>query len=542
MSSPDDEVSVSGAGFGSDCGERTSGLEASFTAPQGPGPGPGPSPGPEPGATGSSEGEGGGGFPDPEDFESERELLEAGGPVLWGREGRSGFPADDQGDALQLADESVAAILQQMAYLNVLGISRYLSQESYAVGEVSDLWDLEERPCHRGGAAHKCGEAAQAEAGPNGVGGPKAGRAWGNPKRGTKSRLNVAVDHQWPPSENAAGLLSDPESSEEFSEIELMRVSISPKDGGRAKLKSPEDPGNTPRRSNVQGRENLLNVPGTCLSSAPQGLISVVEKQGRQGGAEQEDISTPKKVQSVLWGKGNSLSSYPGVAVVSAAAAAATGSGPWPTPRRKGVQEKKSLGGISKPAMERTFPSWGQGVSATPLEPATFPPISGIPLLGRSKKEALVPSGVKEFKHTGAGKKSVARRAQELVAAMALSGEDNDPNRDPFPKGQLTTDRPGPSCPWMHHGEHSSANLNIRGARDSGNSEPMASNKGGVMPRGPGPSGDQEPTDHPPRPKRQQQLPGRQGCPRCLVLQREIDDLKEQLASKRYLADKFQIV
>ncbi|XP_065772849.1 uncharacterized protein CXorf49 homolog [Muntiacus reevesi] len=434
MSSPDDEVSVSEAGFGSDCGERTSGLEASFTALQGPGPGLGPSPGPEPGATGSSEGEGGGGFPDPEDFESERELLEAGGPVLWGREGRSGFPADDQGDALQLADESMAAILQQMAYLNVLGISRYLPQESYAVGEVSDLWDLEERPCHRGGAAHKCGEAAQAEAGPNGVGRPKAGRAWGNPKRGTKSRLNVAVDHQWPPSENPAGLLSDPESSEEFSEIELMRVSISPKDGGRVKLKSPEDPGNTPRRANVQGKENLLNVPGTCLSSAPQGLISVVE---RQDGAEQEDISTPKKVQSVLWGKGNSLSSYPGVAVVSAAAAAATGSGPWPTPSRKGVQEKKSLGGISKPAMERTFPSWGQGVSATPLEPATFPPISGIPLLGRSKKEALVPSGVKEFKHTGAGKKSVARRAQELVAAMAVSGEDNDPNRDPFPKGQV---------------------------------------------------------------------------------------------------------
>ncbi|XP_043752837.1 uncharacterized protein CXorf49 homolog [Cervus elaphus] len=542
MSSPDDEVSVSGAGFGSECGEQTSGLEAGFTAPQGPGPGPGPSPGPEPGAPGSGEGEGGGGVPDPEGFESERELLEAGGRVLWGREGRFGFPADDQGDALQLADESVAAILQQLAFLNVLGISRYLSQESYVVGEVSAVWDLEARPCHQGRAAQRCGEAAQAEAGPLGVSGPEAGRAWGYPKRGTKSRLNVAVDHQWPPSESPAGLLSDPESSDEFSEVERMRVSIYTKDGGRAKLKSPEDPGNTPRRSNVQGRENLLNVPGTCLSSAPRGLISVVERQGRQGDAEQEDISTPKKMQSGLWGEGGSLSSYPGLAVASATAAAATGSGPRPTPRRKGVQEKKSLEGISKPAVERTFPSWGQGILATPLEPATFPPISGISLLGRSKKYALVPSGVKEFKHTGAGKKSVARRAQELVAAIAVSEEDNDPNRHPFPKGQVSRPGPWPSWPWVHHGEHSNANLNIRGARDSGNSEPVASNKGGVMPRGPGPSGDQEPTDHPPRPKRQQQLPGRQGCPRCLVLQKEIDDLKEQLASKRYLADKFQIV
>ncbi|XP_043752835.1 uncharacterized protein CXorf49 homolog [Cervus elaphus] len=527
MSSPDDEVSVSGAGFSSEYGEQTSGLEAGSDGPQG------PSLSPEAGALRSCEGEGGDGFPDPEGFESERELLEAGGPGLWGCEGRPGSPADDQGDALQLADESVAAILQQLADLNVLGTCGYLSQESYAVGEVSALRDLEARPRSRGSATQRCGEAAQAEAGPLHVS--------GNPKRGTRSRLNVAVDHQWPPSESQSGLLSDPKSSDEFSEIEWMRVSIYPKDGGQATLNSPEDPGNTPRRLYVQGRENLLNVPGTCQSSAPQGLISVVERECRQGDAEQEDISPPKKMQSVLWGKGGSLPSYPGVAVVSATAAACTGSRQRPTPRRKGVQEKKSLEGISKPAMGRNFPSWGQRISATPLEPATFPPISGIPLLGRSKKYALVPWGVEESEHTGAGKKPVARRARESVAAMAVSGEDNDPNRDPFPKGQLTTDRPWPSSPSVHHGEPGRANLNIRGTQDSRNSEPVAMNKGEVMPRGPGPSGDQEPTDHGPRPKRQQQPRRRQGCPRCLVLQREIDDLKEQLASMRYLADKFQI-
>ena len=71
---------------------------------------------------------------------------------------------------------------------------------------------------------------------------------------------------------------------------------------------------------------------------------------------------TPKKMQSVLWREGGSLPSYQGVAVASATAAAVTGSGPQPTPRRKGVQEKKSLGGISKPAVGRTFPSWGQGI------------------------------------------------------------------------------------------------------------------------------------------------------------------------------------
>ena len=455
MSSPDDEVSVSGAGFGSERGEQTSGLEAGSAAPRGPGPGTGP----EPGTLRSSEGEGGNGFPHPTGLESERELLEARGPVLWGREGQPGSPADDPGVALQLADESVAAVLQQLADLSMQGTCSYLFQESYVVSEVSAFGDLEACPRSRGGATQRCGETAQAEAVPLGVSGLKAGRAWGNPVRGTKSRLNVAVDHQWPPLESIAGLLSDPESSDEFSEIELMRVSIYPEDGGQAKLNRPEDPRNTPRCSNVQGRENLLNVPGPCLSSAPPGLISVVERQGRQGDAEQEDTSPPKKMQSGLWGEGGSLPSYQGVAVASAFAASSTVSLPQSTPRRKGVQEKKSLGGVSKPAVGRTFPSWGQGISATALEPASFPPISGNPQLGRSKEYALVPWVAQESRHTGAGNKSVARHARESVAAMpkesvtrrarrsvaamAVSGEGNDPNRDPFPKGQVS--RPGPS-------------------------------------------------------------------------------------------------
>ncbi|KAF4008709.1 hypothetical protein G4228_020499 [Cervus hanglu yarkandensis] len=490
MSSPDDEVSVSEAGFSSERGRQTSGLEAGSAVPRGPGPGP------EPGAPQRGKGEDGDGFPDPEGFQSEWEVLETGGPVLRGRDGRPGSLANDQGDALQLDDKSVATNLHHLTDLNVLGTRKYLFQESYAVGQVSAFWDFKACPPSRGGAPQRCGEAAQGETVPFRVGRPKAGWAWGNAKRGTKSRLNMAVDRQWPPSQSPARLLSDPESSDEFSEIELMKVSIYPKDGGQAKLNRPEEPGNTGRRSNVHGRENLLNVPDTCLSSAPRGLISVLERQGRQGNAEHEDASPPKKMQRVLWGKGGNLPSYPRAAVASATAAAVTGSGPRPTLRRKGVQEKKSLGGVSKPVVGRTFPSWGQGISAIPLEPATFPPISGIPLLGWSKKYVLVLWGAEESKNTGAGKKPgpgkkpVTRQAWESVAAMAVSGEENDPNRDPFPKGQLTTDWPLPSCPWVYHGEPSGANLNIRGAQDSGNSEPVAMNKGDVRPRGPGPSGE----------------------------------------------------
>ena len=121
------------------------------------------------------------------------------------------------------------------------------------------------------------------------VGGPKVGRAWGNPKRST----NVAVDRQWPPSVSPARLFSDSESSDEFIERELMRVSIYPKEGGQAKLNSLKGPRNTPKHLTVWGRENLFHLPGPFLSSALRGFTSVVKRQDRQGNAElNEHLST----------------------------------------------------------------------------------------------------------------------------------------------------------------------------------------------------------------------------------------------------------
>ena len=103
----------------------------------------------------------------------------------------------------------------------------------------------------------------------------------------------MAVDHQWPPAEGSAGLLSDLESFDEFSEIELMRVSRYPKEGGQAKLNSLKGPRNTPKHSTVWGRENLFHLPGPFLSSTLRGFTSVVKRQDRQGNAElNEHLST----------------------------------------------------------------------------------------------------------------------------------------------------------------------------------------------------------------------------------------------------------
>uniref|UniRef100_A0A8C9CVI0 Uncharacterized protein n=1 Tax=Phocoena sinus TaxID=42100 RepID=A0A8C9CVI0_PHOSS len=406
-------------------------------------------------------------YPDPEGFESEPEMLEVRGPVLWGREGGPGSPDDHARDLLDLIEESEGA-------------------------EEANLF--EEVPGGRGEPGQSCGEAPTAPASPLHLSGPEAGRALGNPKRGTKRRLNVAADRQRRSAEGLTWLLSDSESSDEFSETQLMTVSTYPRGGGHAKPSRPEDPGDTPRHSKFQARENFLHVTGSSLSSAPRGLSSVVERQG----VGEQGISSPKKMQSVLWGKGGSKPSYPGAAAAAAASAS------------NGAQEKKSVGGACKLALGGTFRSRGQRISATPVEPATFPPISGIPQPGRPKSYTLLLSGTKQSKHSGAGKKSVVSWAKE---SEAVSGEDKDTNRDPAPKGQLLTHRPGTSCLRMHRRKASSGDVNTRSPQDPGNSEPLALNRGEVMPRGPAPSGDREPLDHPPRPETQQQPLGTPCCP-----------------------------
>ncbi|XP_024611007.1 uncharacterized protein CXorf49 homolog [Neophocaena asiaeorientalis asiaeorientalis] len=534
MSSPD-EVSVWGMRFG------PKGRERAGIHPAGPAVPRGPNPGPEPGEP--RNGECAGNFPDPEGFQSEREMLEARGPVPCGREGRPGSPADHKRDLLDLIEESEEAEeanLQQLTDEDALGVLRYPSPESSTAFEVSTVWTLclEAGPGGPGVPGLSCGEGPTAPAGPPHLGRPEAGRALGKPKRGTNRKLNVAAERQRRSAEGLAWLLSDSESSDEFSETQLMTVSTYPRGGGQAKPSRPEDPGDTPRHSKFQARENFLHVTGSSLSSAPRGLSSVVERQG----VGEQGISSPKKMQSVLWGKGGSKPSYPGAAAAAAAAsasasAAAAGGLPRVTPRKNGAQEKKSVGGACKLALGGTFRSRGQRISATPVEPATFPPISGIPQPGRPKSYTLLLSGTKQSKHSGAGKKSVVSWARE---SEAVSGEDKDPNRDPAPKGQLLTHRPGTSCQRMHRRKASSGDVNTRGPQDPGNSEPLDLNQGQVMPRGPAPSGDREPLDHPPRPETQQQPLGTPCCPWCLELEREVHELKEQLAAMQYLADKSQ--
>lgn len=132
------------------------------------------------------------------------------------------------------------------------------------------------------------------------------------------------------------------------------------------------------------------------------------------------DTSSLKKMQSMVWGKVGIRPYCSGAAVTG------------PLPRgplgRKVTQEKKSLGGATKLALLGAFPAWGQRLSAVPPDPASFPPVSGVGLLGNSARP-------KEPKHSSPGKKPPGRKTRESQAATR---EDNDPNRDEVPRAQVS--------------------------------------------------------------------------------------------------------
>lgn len=414
MSSPDeDEGSVWGAGVDPEGGLQAEGLGLALETPPG-----------------ISEGEGG--LPDPEAFEAEEE---AGGWVLTGREGRPGSPADVEGHTLHhLGNEAASAILQQLTDRGDLHDRRYPSPES-CDSEGSVVW-VEPEPSASGISPWPRAPAGSplVSAVPPYFRAPEGRRASGSTKRGAKgakARAKVPAVPQWScaPCTEGLGSPSDSESSDDFGEMQLLRVSIRRKGGGPLKPSSPQD---TPRPTGTRGREEFPPVAGSFLSSVPRRPTSVVDRQA----VGELDVSS-RKAQSVVRPKVGSRVSYlPG--------AAAVGGLPRAPPRRKVVQEKKFPGGPPRVFPGSIFPSWGQRASAAPLEPATFPPISGVPLLRRDKKSSLVPSGTKQSKYTGAGQKSLARRKR---GSEPVVGEEKDP------KGQVSIrprSSPLPTLPLPH--------------------------------------------------------------------------------------------
>ncbi|XP_008843717.1 uncharacterized protein CXorf49 homolog [Nannospalax galili] len=457
---------------------------------------------------------------------SQLEVTEGRTVVLWARENWSDSPVDEEGRPGSPVDE-IGVSLDFLPHVRVetLPIEQMTSLETDPetpdTGEhpssESVCSDAEAGPSRRGLEATSCEEAKLASAALLYPKGPEQGRAWVTPRRSTASRVMVSKDAQCPSSE--------PETSDEFDEAQMMRVTICLKDGGQAKSSSLVEAGGLNRPSNVQITDSLVRMPSSLVASPSWALTSGVERQA----SKELEAFPPKKKQGVEGSKGGGKPSY-----AEAAAAGAAGL-PKASPRKKVVQKRKTLWDASAVTRGRAFHHWGQRLTSAPVEPATFPRHLGVGLSGRSNKCSLMPLRPKQCKNCYTGKRSGAKRTREF---QPVTREDTDTTRDPSSQAQLPKHRADPPSQNVLQGEFSGGDPNTRGSQDPGNS--LALSQRNIASRS-APSGDQEPPVGPPDPEPEmQQLPETQGCPRCPELQKDIEDLKKQLAAMRSLNEKFQ--
>ncbi|XP_062039067.1 uncharacterized protein CXorf49-like [Lepus europaeus] len=398
--------------------------------------------------------------------ESQLEMFQEGAAVLWGCEARPKTPTTDRqgagGPAFQFA-EACAAILEPLS----VSVARGLPGVERGATKAAAAWAPVEASINgRGGLGPSCAESLQRSAAPRPVSAVRKGRDQGRSKtRSARRRLIFTTDEQRAGTEGWLQLPSDPESSDDFWDVQPMRVSPLLERRDQTKGHSSEEPPESPRASTSHG-------------SLPQA-----------------------------------------------------------TSKKKEAKEKKPLVVSPEFVLGSAFAPWGQRPSAAPVYPATFPKIPGISLLEEPDTSFSLPWVHKQSQQGDTGKDSAARRKSQPVAA------DRGPDRDPDSGAQLPADKPGTPCKYVPGGEFSSGEHNRRHLQDSENSEASSLSQDSVTPRGPAlsnESDDQEPPARPRRPARQQLPPGIEDCPRRAMLQKEVHDVREQLAVVRSLTEKFQ--
>lgn len=453
---------------------------------------------------------------------SQLEVLEPTSVVLWAKgcwrespvlmpEEESLEPPDDEKvvdlNVLSQPKAETVASGQQVTHLEVPEVKENLSPEGFCAEN--------ETGSSRRGLLQASGSEEAKPFFPKGL---EQSRVWVTPRKSTTSRMVISEDTHHP--------ISEPVLSDELNEVQMMRVTVCLKDGSQAKTGGPVETGDLARHSNVQARESFMRMPSSLLTPTPRGLTSGME---RQASKELETFSSKKK-QGVLWGKGGGAKpSYP----------EAPGAGVLPkaSPRKKMTQKKKPLWDASAVSLGRAFHQWGQRLKSAPAEPATFPPISGVGLPGRSNKCSLLPLRPKQCKNFYAGKRPGAKRTRDLHSVIK---EDTDSAKDSCSQAPFPTHRAEASTQSTHQ-EFSGGDINARSLQDPANSQPLAPSQKGILSRKSASSGDQEPpvAPLPPDPE-MQQLPGTQGCPRCPELQKEIENLKKQLSALQAVNEKFQ--
>ncbi|XP_029329546.1 uncharacterized protein CXorf49 homolog [Mus caroli] len=477
-------------------------------------------------------GEGEASLPGPESSDlgsgSKLAATEDRGSVLRDPEVRTTTPVDqeeevDMGFLPQLSIEAMN-VMRELTNLQLRKVCRYPSPRTCAA-ELAALWGNLDEGSNRGALSLSSVRGKQGPEGalyPRGLG---RGRAWGTPRRHTVGRMVSSEGVHYP--------FTNPVSSDEFSDTRVMKGTVGLKEGDQARSSGLTELDNIARHTNVRGRGNFVHIPPSVLSSATWGVSSGME---RQASGEQES-SLAKKKPNMVWGKEGSRPSHHGVTAAAATASAAapasasTASGALPktSPKKKQAQEKTSSSDVSRGHQGRNLPPSGQRLKSAPVGPTTLPPISGVALLEKASKCSL-PSGPKEFKSVCTGKKFIAKKTRE---AQAGPKEDNNSPRDPGLQAQVPPPRAEqqPSV-CMYRGEMNRGDFNIRALQVPANPQFLSLSQRCARPRAPpAPAGEQNQPMGPifPDEESQQVIHGTPGCAQCQMLQKEIDELKEQL-------------
>ncbi|XP_042125204.1 uncharacterized protein CXorf49 homolog isoform X1 [Peromyscus maniculatus bairdii] len=472
------------------------------------------------------------------DSGSKLQVLEPGVMVLPDHGEQSVSSASDKGDfkdCLPLVNDKVEETVQQPTDQMSQGARSRASSKSCTTQQSTPGVDAEADRSRKGRMGKRLVDAKRASGAPLHHRGPKGGRACRTKKKkkSTKSKKTVPeeIPDQFP----------DPDSaSDEDHEMQVMRVTICFKNGGRIISSNTMDPEDRNKKRNVQPRGNFRHMTGSLQMSAPRGHMLGAGKLG---------ASCSNRKVTVFRGKEQSRPRYPGAAA----------GGLWKaSSKKKSAQEKKSLLDAPRVTGRRPVPLWGQRPKAAPVETATFPPISCVTTLESSKKHSTAPLEAIEPAHGPSRKRAVVRNTKEVLPAAKLGDrglvcKDTVKNltamtpSEPYkikeiPRAQLPTHRAEQPCMCLHHGEMSSGDPNTRAPQVPANSQLMALSQRGISPRTLAPAGDQGPSVVPPLPlgEKHHQAPGTLGCQQCPLLEKEAHRLRKQLAMMRALNKRFQ--
>ncbi|XP_036031531.1 uncharacterized protein CXorf49 homolog [Onychomys torridus] len=327
------------------------------------------------------------------DSGSKLQVLESGVMVLQDHGEQCVSSASDKKDftdCLPLVNDKVEEMVQEPTDQMSQGARSHASSKSCATQQSMPWADAEADHGRKGRLGKRLVDVKRASGAPLHHRGPKGGRACRTKKKKNKKTVPEEIPDPFPELDSA---------SDEDNKIQVMKVTICFKNGGRIISSNAMDPEDRNKKRDVQPRSNFRHMTGSLQMSAPRGHMLGTGKLG---------ASCSNRKVTVFRGKEQRRPRYP----------AADAGGLWKaSSKKKSAQETKSLLDTPRVTGRRPIPLWGQRPKAAPVETATFPPISCVTTLESSKKHSTTPLEAIEPANGTSRKRALVRNTKETLPA-----------------------------------------------------------------------------------------------------------------------------